>query len=186
MSVRSLSGSEHENDIDQIERLADAKGIELDEVEVIEDENDDGDRLVHFRCYETAVYDDDGEIDAEQSVAVQVTKMPEIQTTDDTFRRDVQNKLSALKKYLSGESPEEQAEELDAETTDDTDEDTGSQRQTADVDRSIDVDEDAPGATIDAQLASTQQRLDELEQRVDELEQYVDALEGLQQLLGDE
>jgi len=101
MSTRGRFQSE----VNQIESIAETKGIELDDIEVRETETDDGDELIVFRILETKAESE------EDSVGVQVSKMPSVQTGEMSFRNDVQNKMASLKKYLSGNQPSEQVEE---------------------------------------------------------------------------
>jgi len=164
-------------EINQIESIAETKGIDLDDITVRETETDEGDELIVFRILETKA---DTE---EDSVGVQVSKMPSVQTGEMTFRTDVQNKLTALKRHLSGRDASEDATgDVEQETDDasDTTTDTTSRTRTS-------GDANGPGAEIDARIRTVEQRLDDLESRVEEIEDKADALDGLQKLMhGDE
>lgn len=167
MSTRGRFQSE----VNQIESIAETKGIELDDIVVRETETDDGDELIVFRILETKAESE------EDSVGVQVSKMPSVQTGEMTFRNDVQNKLNSLKKYLSDNQPADRVEE-EPETDAETDDATQSART-----RTRSTDGTGPGAEIDARLTEIEERLDDLEGRVEEIEEKAGALDGLQQLM---
>lgn len=182
MSARSISGN-YRSEIEQIESVAETKGIELDDIVVNETTTDDGDDLVVFRVYETKADDD---VD---SVGVQVSKMPSVQTGDMTFRNDVQNKLMALKKHLAGEQPSDRVDEGrdsdDVSDSQQSDETAQEQRESRTRTRdTASIGGAGPGAEIDARLRDIEDHLDELESRVSELEDKSEALDGLQKLVG--
>jgi len=165
------TSSRFQAEVNQIESIAETKGIELDDIEVRES--------ITFRIYETKAETE------EDSVGVQVSKMPSIQTGEMTFRNDVQNKMAALKKYLSGNQPSDRADE-DPEDADDTDDSTSDTTQSTSRTRTTsttDVD-GGPGAEIDARLHEIEERLDNLEARVETIEDKSEALDGLQKIMG--
>lgn len=173
MSTRSRFQAE----IDQIESIAETKGIDIDTINVRESQTDEGEELIVFRVLET---EGDSE---EDSVGVQITKMPSVQTGEMTFRNDVQKKISALKQHLSSEQASDDGETVeddDAATESDTTRDAsrGRTRQTSRG--------DGPGAEIDARLTEIENRLDDLESTVAEIEDKSEALDGLQKLIGDD
>lgn len=174
------TSSRFQAEVDQIESIAETKGIDLDDIEVREAETDDGDELITFRIYETKAETE------EDSVGVQVSKMPSIQTGEMTFRNDVQNKMASLKKYLSGSQPSDHADE-DPEAEND-DEESDSTTESTSTSRSrtltVETDGDGPGAEIDARLSAIEQRLDDLEARVETIEDKSEALDGLQKIMG--
>jgi len=178
------TSSRFQAEVNQIESIAETKGIELDDIEVRESETDDGDELITFRIYETKAETE------EDSIGVQVSKMPSVQTGEMTFRNDVQNKMAALKKYLSGNQPSDRADEdPEAEEGDDGAEvpdSTGQQRaQPSRTREEYEYDGDGgPGAEIDARLHAIEQRLDDLEARVETIEDKSGALDGLQKIMG--
>lgn len=175
MSTRSRFQAE----INQIESIAETKGIELDDIEVRESETDDGDELITFRVYETKAESE------EDSVGVQVSKMPSVQTGEMTFRNDVQNKMASLKKYLSGNQPSDRADEdPEAESDDDSEESSSTTSTSRSRTRTVDTDGDGPGAEIDARLSAIENRLDDLETRVETIEDKSEALDGLQKIMG--
>jgi hypothetical protein len=158
MNNQRDASSRYETEVGQIENIADTKGVELDDIEVKETETDDGDDLVAFRIY------------SEAGPKVQVSKMPNIQTGQMTFRDDVQNKLSALKREISG--PDEDEVEDDDADTDTTDRSASHSRST-----------DGPGARIDDEIEAIHDRLDEFEERLEAVEEKSQALDGLKQLM---
>jgi len=168
MSTRS----KHQSDIDQINNIADAKGIDLDDIEVNESTTDEGDRMITFRIMETKAESE------EDSVGIQVSKLPEIQTADMTFRNEIQSKMSSLKRHLSGSTEEAAAESRDERTNSD-DEDTESSRTRTRTHSSG----DGPGASIDDAIADLEQRMDDIEDRVEAIESKADALDGLQKIM---
>lgn len=167
-------------EIDQIESIAETKGIELDDIDVRETTTDDGDELIVFRILETKAETE------EDSVGVQVSKMPSVQTGDMAFRNEVQNKLKALKRHLAGQQP---ADEVEAQADDqdsngeqsDSSPDTG--RKTTHTRDYVDDYDGGPGAELDQRLRAVEAQLDDLEERVAELESKSEALDGLQQLM---
>lgn len=168
-----------DKEINQIESIAETKGIELDDIVVNETTTDDGDELITFRILETKAETE------EDSVGVQVSKMPSVQTGDMAFRNDVQNKLKSLKRYLAGEQPSEKVDE----ESDERDSDDSEREQRADTSQSHtrtreDYDGGGPGAEIDARLHEIEDRLDDLEARVAEIEDKSEALDGLQKIMG--
>lgn len=163
------TSSRFQAEVDQIESIAETKGIDLDDIEVREGETDDGDELITFRIYETKAETE------EDSVGVQVSKMPSIQTGEMTFRNDVQNKMASLKKYLSGNQPADKADEDPEEVA----EGDGDENTTTSTDGS------GPGSEIDARLNEIEDRLDSLEARVETIEEKSEALDGLQKIMGD-
>lgn len=158
-------------EIKQIESIAETKGIDLDDIVVNETETKDGDEMVVFRVLETKA---ETETD---SVGVQVSKVPSIQTGDMAFRNEVQNKLNALKRHLSGEQPSEQleADEIEQETGDES----SDSRSASDAGNA-----DGPGAELDARLRAVEAHLDDLDARISELEDKSEALDGLQKIVG--
>lgn len=171
-----------QSEVNQIESMAETKGIELDDIEVRETEAEDGEELIVFRILETKAESE------EDSVGVQVSKMPSVQTGEMTFRNDVQNKLASLKKYLSGNQPSEQVEEdPETEKTNDTDDTSDQSSRTRSRTRSASSaggGGSGPGAEIDARLSEIEDRLDDLEARFENIEDKADALDGLQKLMG--
>jgi hypothetical protein len=166
----------YNKEIKQIESIAETKGIDLDDIVVNETETKDGDEMIVFRVLETKA---ETETD---SVGVQVSKVPSIQTGDMAFRNEVQNKLNALKRHLSGEQPSEQLEQ-DENEQDQTD-DASDTRLNTQSSRTRIGDGAGPGAELDQRLMDVEERLHDLEARVEELEEYIDALEGLQKIVG--
>lgn len=167
-----------DKEVDQIERIADAKGVELDDIEVIETETDDGDEMVLFRAYETKAETE------EDSVGIQVSKIPSVQTGEMTFRNDVQSKISALKRHITGQQQEE-LQEVEEEFDGESDS-TSSSSRTRDRNRSRpEPSGDGPGAQLDAEIEAIHDRLDEFEERLEELEDKSEALDGLKQLMED-
>lgn len=192
MSTRPLpedrdSDSRYASDVDTIEDVAEAKGLadEIDDIDVYEEENDQGDQIVVFRIYTKKVLDD-GEVDEKQSVGTQVTKMPDIQTAGNTFHNNVQNTLSQLKKYLGGSTGTDDDDELEEAARSSSMDEDDDKDDTSTDGRTIDytIEADSPGRQIDEHLSETEARVSDLEDRVEELEEYVDALEGLQKLMG--
>lgn len=160
------NGTRWQTEVDQIESIADTKGVEIDDIEVNETETEDGDDLVTFRIYETKAESE------EDSVGVQVSKMPNVQTGDMTFRNDIQRKLSKLKQHVSGDDEVPDPPEPETEST---------------VTRNRyrpDPSGDGPGSQLDAEINAIHDRIDELEARMDEFEEKSEALDGLQQLMG--
>lgn len=176
------SRSKWQAEINQIESIAETKGIDLDDIQVREDTTDDGDQLVVFRILETQAETE------EDSVGVQVSKLPSVQTGDMTFRNDVQKKLSSLKNYLSESSEMVAAEQDDDEATvaETSDEDP---RDTKQTDRSQthtrSTDGSGPGAEIDARMDEIESDLRDLELRVEAIEEKAEVLENFQQMLGE-
>ena len=168
MSTRSKFQSE----IDQINNIADAKGIDLDDIEVTESTTDEGDRMITFRIMETKAESE------ENSVGIQVSKLPEIQTADMTFRNEIQSKMSSLKRHLSGVTEEAAAESRETGDTGEESSSVSSRTHT----QTVPLD-DGPGASIDARLANLDQRVEELEDRVEAIEEKADALDGLQKIM---
>jgi len=179
MSTRSIN--RFDTEVEQIESIAETKGIDIEDIDVMQSETDTGDELVTFRIYETKA---DTEAD---SVGVQVSKMPSVETGDMTFRNDVQNKLSSLKNYLSGEMPSERVQD-DADESDgtNTESDTdaterperGSESDTTDT-RTYNAD--GPGSELDMELQMLRDRVSDLEAQ---LESYEETLKAMQQLTG--
>lgn len=180
--MNRISG--YEKEVNQIESIAETKGVELDEIDVRESTTDEGDELIVFRILETK-----GESEMD-SVGVQVSKMPSVQTGDMTFRDDVQNKLGALKRHLADENEPEDADDTEQAQTDDTadsSKDESDSTSTTSRTRTRDtrsVSGDGPGAEIDARLTEIEDRLDDLEGRVETIEDKAEALDGLQKLMG--
>lgn len=178
MSSRSLSRFDAE--VSQIESIAETKGIEIDDIEVSESETDTGDQLVTFRIYETKAETE------EDSVGVQVSKMPSVQTGDMTFRNDVQNKLSSLKNYLSGEMPSERvADEADPSDGTETESDTDrSEPDTTNAESDPTTDTrtynaNGPGSELDMELQMLRDRVSDLEAQLAEYEDTLDAMQTL-------
>lgn len=183
MSVRDLpenrneDGSRWETDITKIENTIEAKGLDddVEDIDIIEGTNDSGDDVVTFRIYTDKVLNSDGSVDEESSVGVQVSKMPGMKTSKQTFRNNVQSTLSSLKRYLYSDDEDEEVPEEYEES-----EDTTETSSTTNVD--VDVD-GGPGTQLDAKIKELDQRVEELEDKVEELEDYVEALEGLKTAL---
>jgi len=175
------SRSKWQAEISQIESIAETKGIDIDDIEVREDTTDGGDQLVVFRILETQAETE------EDSVGVQVSKLPSVQTGDMTFRNDVQKKLSSLKNYLS-ESSEMVAAEQD-ETTDDTTtetvEESSTEQTTSSQTSTQPTSSGGPGATIDARMDEIESDLRDLELRVEAIEEKAEVLDNFQQMLGE-
>lgn len=167
------------DEINQIESIAETKGVDLDDIEVRNSETDTGDELITFRIYETKT---DNETD---SVGVQVSKMPSVQTGDMTFRNDVQNKLSSLKQHLSDEMPsdrvEDEADPSDTEQTEDdvTDAVSDTTQPASDTSPSRTRDVDGPGSELDAELQMLRDRVSDLEAQLAEYEETLDAMQKL-------
>ena len=169
--------SQYSQEQDQIRSIAETKGVDIDDIDVIEGETDAGDELVTFRIYETKA-----ETEAE-SVGVQVSKLPGLQETSDMqFRNDIQDKLNSLKRHLSSETDDTEPVETTDDESDSTDESVDTQSTRART-RTEGDSGDGPGATLDAQLSAIEKRLSEVEDRLDELEEKGEALDGLQQLI---
>lgn len=172
-----MSRRQYQDEINQIESISNTKGIDIDDIVVEEETTEDGDDLIVFRVLETNAESE------EDSVGIQVSKMPSVQGADMTFRNDVQRKMNSLKKYLAGDEGEVQNLDENTDTSDDTSDDVDPDRETPvqrDT-RTRDGDTSGPGAEIDARLTAVEARMDELEDRVEE---YEDALDALQQLTG--
>lgn len=177
MSTRGRFSSE----VDQIESIAETKGIDLDDVDVREGTTDDGDELITFRIYETKAESE------EDSIGVQVSKLPSIQTGDMTFRNDVQNKMNSLKRYLAGEQPSDQVDEEPDESDTESDEADTTEREPVQTDsEQRSTQSGTVGAEIDRRFSEIESQLDALESRVEDLEQKGEALDGLQKLMNDE
>jgi hypothetical protein len=164
-------------EIDQIESIAETKGIEIDDIEVLEGTTDDGDRIYTFRIFETR-----GE-SMDDSVAIQVSKIPSTPQADMTFRNELQRKYNSLKDYVTGDESVTEPNPIEADE----------QVESATNDATAGTDEiDLSNETVDSpehELAQRRQRLEQqveqLDQRVSELEEYIDALEGVKKLMGD-
>jgi hypothetical protein len=168
-----MSRREWQKEIDQIESIVDTKGVDIDEIEVNETKTDDGDKVVSFRVYETKAESE------EDSVGVQITKMPDVQTGDMKFRNDVQNKISALKQYLSNDGEVPDPPESNSDDGSESDTDTTSNR----TERTREKSADGPGSKLDGEIEAIHDRLDELEARIEAMEEKSEALDGLQQLM---
>lgn len=170
------------DEIQTIESVAETKGVEIDDIEIIDGETGDGDELITFRIYETRAETD------EDSVGVQVSTIPSLQTGSMKFRDDVQNKITSLKRHIAGEEPSdtvsdptESTDKEDSRDIVDDDEVPENSKQgpvTADAEEA-----DRPGATIDAQIREIEQRMESIEERVEEIEDKSQALDGLQKLM---
>lgn len=164
--------SRHKGDIRTIENLADTKGIDIDDIEVEETETTDGDDAIQFRVYETKAETE------KESVGFQVTKVPSMPTSEESFRNTVQNKFSALKRALSSDGQDDIEDEEVEESQ------SSSTRTSRTQTRDVSFDGDSPEKELLARREQLEARVDELEERVETLEEYVDALEGLQKLMG--
>lgn len=162
----------HRTEVDQIQNIAETKGVEIEDIEVKESSTEDGDDLVVFRIYSA-----DGP-------KVQVSKMPNVQTAQMTFRDDVQNKISALKRHITtdGEPDEPEPAPDEGEESDST---QSSRTRTRNRSRP-EPSGSGPGAQLDAEIEAIHDRLDELEGRIEELEDKSEALDGLQQLMNND
>jgi len=183
MSVRDLPENRDDNDssrwdsdVTKIRNTIDAKGLEddVEDIDIIEDVTDDGDDIVTFRIYTDKVLNDDGSVDEKSSVGVQVSKMPGMKTSQQTFRNNVQSTLSRLKRHLYGDDEEEDLPEPEEEDT--------PERESTE-NRSLPDVNGGPGSQIDAKIEHLEQRVDELEDKIEDLEEYVEALEGLKKVL---
>lgn len=181
MSVRGLDdGGGGDSDVERIRKTAEAKGLELDDIEVEKDTNDDGDKLKRFLVYETKVEDDNGDTLEADSVGVQITKMQDMQMSDQAFQQSMNSKLSSLVRYIRGGSEQDDdipdPEEVDRD-------DVGGGKSETTRERTVERDVDSGvGAELDNELARIEQRLDELEERVEAIEDKAEALDALKQL----
>lgn len=168
------------DEINQIESIAETKGVDLDDIEVRNSETDTGDELITFRIYETKT---DNETD---SVGVQVSKMPSVQTGDMTFRNDVQNKLSSLKQHLSDEMPSDRVED-EADPSDGNEAESATDRSESDTtepesDPTTDTrtyNADGPGSELDMEIQMLRDRVSDLEAQLAEYEETLDAMQKL-------
>jgi hypothetical protein len=178
----STTSRRFDQEIDQIESIASTKGIELDDIVVNETTTDDGDELIVFRILETKAESE------KDSVGVQVSKMPSVQTGDMAFRNDVTNKLNALKRHLAGNQPSEELDENEDESdSDQTESDTSASTESSLTRTREEFDYEGnggPGAEIDARLSAIEAQLDDLEARVAAIEDKSEALDGLQKIVG--
>lgn len=168
--------SGYKSEIEQIESIAETKGIDIDDIEVNKTETKEGDDMVVFRILETKAETE------EDSVGVQVSKVPSVQTGEMAFRNDVQQKLNALKKHLSGEN-EGQPQGTDEEVSDGS---SASDRSTQETRSTRNVGGSGPGSEIDSRLRALEEDYEELDERLSELEEKAEALDGLQKLMGED
>jgi hypothetical protein len=159
-------------DINTIESIAERNELELDEIESQETQTDDGDPCFVYRAYSTKAETE------EDSVGIQVSKVPTSPMGDQTFRQQVRRKLSKLSQHVNGDADQNAAE---LETTADEQSDAQIPQQPQ---QSQSVDSTgAVGEQLDAELAQMKEQIDDIESRLSALEEKADALDGLQQLL---
>jgi hypothetical protein len=201
----------YQNEINRIESMADSKGIDVDDIEVEEDEDGQGNEIIRFLVYETK------RDTLADSIVARISKLPNNPMADQQFQNDVSSTLSELKKHVSTDQDLDRPERKDVELTDDdideltkgedvdpdqidqtpadesdTTETSTPASDTEDTTQSTTDDvtladpsqfEGSPEAKLQAEREQMATRIAELEARVEELEEYVDALEGLSQLV---
>jgi hypothetical protein len=187
---------QHSQDVSQIERMAESKGIEIDDVDVDRNTDSNGNSVVTFTIYETKA---DSEAD---SIAGRVQKIENSPIADQQFQDDAQSVLSELKKVASGgEDALDRPERTEVDRSDRDDESVEPDDVAAEPDTTSDtkmeekpqnsVDPDAtdvdvsgePEQSLLEQRRALERRVTELEQQVEEIKEYAEALEGLSKLV---
>lgn len=173
--MSTTSRSEWRDELNQIESICETKGVDIDEINVVETTTDDGDRLINFRVY------------SEDGPKVQISKMPSVQTGEMTFRNDIQNRISALKRHIQGDGDPEPEDAPEPDNTSGQDDETdrrNSRRQRRSGDGQ------GPGSQLDRQIDdmesdidSIESRLDDIEARIEEVEQKTEVLDGFQKMM---
>lgn len=177
-----MNNRSQNKDVETIERVADTKGVPIDDIEVVHSTTDDGDSVTLFR-----VYSPDGP-------KVQITKIQDMETTQMLFRDEIQRKLSALKRSLASENsdtePTAESEpepngEANAKTTAGTKDTVDETTTSTETDTATDRTASTPGNHLDERLESLQDDIDVIDKRLTELESKADALENLEQIFED-
>jgi hypothetical protein len=187
---------QYTQDVNRIERMADSKGLEIDDVDVNNDTDSNGNSVVTFTIYETKA---DTEAD---SIAGRVQKIENSPIADQQFQDDAQTVLSELKKVAGGseedldrperkevdrsdrdgESVEPDGSEMESDATSDVEIEEKPENS---VDSTV-TDIDASGEPEKAMLEKRRElehRIGELERQVEEIKEYAEALEGLRKLV---
>lgn len=185
----------NEDKSDKIWREAEAKGIkdEIDHVEKEETTNDEGNDIVVYTVYIDVERDENGNIDEENSVGMQINDMPNLRNSDMHFNDRVGKAMRSIRDYVNGDGTQNTSEssEDDSERIDDGDDGSDGNSNKLDQNKSESVVDDynhdvgknsEVGVKIDEKFDSYEQRISDLEERMDEIEELTEMLNALKQI----